>query len=367
MNPFKYGCVVAGENYCRRPELQRQLAELVRSGQNVVVQGPRRMGKTSLVVETVKSLRGIMLLYVDLFSVRSVGEFCRKVVSATAKCGKRSFLERTAELVKGLRPVFSVDRDTGAPTISVDVKSARNVESIEEVMDMIASHSYSKRLCVVFDEFQDLLDLPDADAVLATLRSKIQFLPDTPFIFLGSVRNRMRDIFDSPRSPFFKSAISFGVERIDETAMTDFLIGRFKAGNRSIDRETVGEILKAADHISGDVQELCETTWLVTGDGQKISGADVAKGLDAVFARESRAFISTYGRLTTVQANVLKGLAEPNHCKLFSGEFMETYGIRNVGSISKALKRLVADEIIYEFGGEYLFENPFFREWVRRR
>ena len=29
MNPFRYGCVVAGENYCRRPELQRQLAELV--------------------------------------------------------------------------------------------------------------------------------------------------------------------------------------------------------------------------------------------------------------------------------------------------------------------------------------------------
>ena len=367
MNPFKYGCVVAGENYCRRPELQRQLSELVKSGQNVVVQGPRRMGKTSLVVETVKSLRGVTLLYVDLFSVRSVGEFCRKVVSATAKCGKRSFLERTAELVKGLRPVFSVDRDTGAPTISVDVKAARSVESVEEVMDMIAGHSAAKRLCVVFDEFQDVLDIPDSDAVLAALRSKIQFLPDTPFIFLGSVRNRMRDIFDSPKSPFFKSAISFGVERIDETAMTNFLIGRFKAGNRRIDRETVGRIMKAADFIPGDIQELCETTWLVTDDGQAISGADVSKGLEAVFARESRAFISTFGKLTTVQANVLKGIAEPDHPKVFSGEFMETYGIRNVGSISKALKRLIADEIIYEFNSEYLFENPFFREWVRRR
>lgn len=367
MNPFKYGCVVAGENYCRRPELQRQLAELVNSGQNVVVQGPRRMGKTSLVVETVKSLRGVTLLYADLFSVRSAGEFCRKVVSATAKCGKRSFLERTAELVKGLRPVFSVDRDTGAPTISVDVKAVRGAESVEEVMDMIASHSSSKRLCVVFDEFQDILDLPDHDAVLATLRSKIQFLPDTPFIFLGSVRNKMRDIFNSPRSPFFKSAISFGVERIDEIAMTDFLIRRFKAGNRRIDRETVGRIMRAADFISGDIQELCETTWLVTEDGQTITDADVAKGLEAVFARESRAFISTFGRLTTVQANVLRGLAESEHHKVFSGDFMETYGIRNVGSVSKALKRLIADEIIYEFNCEYLFENPFFREWVRRR
>ena len=367
MNPFKYGCVVAGENYCRRPELQRQLGELVKSGQNVVVQGPRRMGKTSLVVETVNSLRGIALLYVDLFSVKSVGDFCRKVVAATAKCGKRSFLERTAELVKSLRPVFTVDRDTGAPTISVDLKVARNVESVEEVMDMIASHSAAKRFCVVFDEFQDVLDIPEADAVLASLRSKIQFLPDTPFVFLGSVRNRMRDIFDSPRSPFFKSAISFGVERIEESAMTDFLIGRFRAGNRSIDRETVGKILATADYISGDIQELCETTWLVTGDGHRISAGDVAKGLEAVFARESRAFISTFGKLTAVQASVLKGLADPDHCKVFSGEFLETYGIRNVGSVSKALKRLIRDEIIYEFNGEYLFENPFFREWVRRR
>jgi hypothetical protein len=367
MNPFKYGCVVAGENYCRRPELQRQLGELVKSGQNIVVQGPRRMGKTSLVVETVNSLRGITLLYVDLFSVKSVGDFCRKVVAATARCGKRSFLERTAELVKNLRPVFTVDRDTGAPTISVDLKAARNVESVEEVMDMIASHSAAKRFCVVFDEFQDVLDIPEADAILASLRSKIQFLPDTPFVFLGSVRNRMRDIFDSPRSPFFKSAISFGVERIEESAMTDFLIGRFKSGNRSIDRETVGKILAAADYISGDIQELCETTWLVTGDGHRISAGDVAKGLEAVFARESRAFLSTFGKLTAVQASVLKGLADSEHCKVFSGEFMETYGIRNVGSVSKALKRLIGDEIIYEFNGEYFFENPFFREWVRRR
>ena len=57
----------------------------------------------------------------------------------------------------------------------------------------------------------------------------------------------MREIFDSPKSPFFKSAISFGVERIDETAMADFLIERFKAGNRRIGRETVGAIMKAAD------------------------------------------------------------------------------------------------------------------------
>jgi len=37
--PFKYGCVVGGDNFCERPELERKLAGFVRSGQNVVMQG----------------------------------------------------------------------------------------------------------------------------------------------------------------------------------------------------------------------------------------------------------------------------------------------------------------------------------------
>ena len=53
MNPFKYGETVDGENFCRRPELARILKGYVESGQNVVMQGERRMGKTSLVLETV--------------------------------------------------------------------------------------------------------------------------------------------------------------------------------------------------------------------------------------------------------------------------------------------------------------------------
>lgn len=54
---FKYGMVVDGENYCPRPVLARQFSKLVEVGLNVVVQGERRMGKTSFVYETVSTMR----------------------------------------------------------------------------------------------------------------------------------------------------------------------------------------------------------------------------------------------------------------------------------------------------------------------
>lgn len=365
MNPFKYGCVVGGENYCPRPELQRQLKELIRSGQNVVVQGPRRMGKTSLVKETVRSIRGMRLLYVDFFCVRTAGDFCRRVIDAALKCGTgRTFLERTAAFVKGLRPVFSVDRDTGAPTLSIDVKSVRGVESIEEVMDMVANHAAGGRTCVVFDEFQDVLDIPDGDVVMARLRSKIQFLSEVPFVFLGSVRNRMHEIFDSPRSPFFKSAIAFNVDKIASSEMAAFLAGRFAVGERKIANDVALSLIQLADGIPGDVQELAEATWLATERGQEILERDLRRGLQTVFDRESRAFSASLYRLTTVQLAVLRGMAASPSAKVFSGDFMSANDIKNVGSVTKALKRLVADELIFEYNGECRFENPFFRQWL---
>ena len=367
-NPFRYGCVVAGENFCPRREIQRQLRELIRSGQNVVIQGPRRMGKTSLVGETVRSIRGMRLVYVDLFCVRTAAEFCRRVVDAALLCGKgRSFIEKTAALIKGLRPVFSVDRETGAPTLTIDVKSSNGVGSVEEVMNMVARHAEGGHTCVVFDEFQDILDIPEGDVIVARLRSKIQFLSDVPFVFLGSVRNRMHEVFDSPKSPFFKSAISFPVDKIETDDFVAFLTDRFRAGGRIVSADVAKTIIAVADGISGDVQELAETTWLATEAGASITLADVTRGLEIVFSRESRLFNTMISRLTTVQMSVLKGIAATEHARVFSGDFLSSNGIKNVGSVTKAIRRLVEDELVFEYEGEYRFENPFFKSWLRKR
>ena len=87
MAPFKYGMIVDGENYCPRPELARQFSKLVAAGLNVVVQGERRMGKTSFVRETIRAMRGMELVYIDLYCVKSIEEStftdCKGLTSVT--------------------------------------------------------------------------------------------------------------------------------------------------------------------------------------------------------------------------------------------------------------------------------------------
>jgi hypothetical protein len=48
----------------------------------------------------------------------------------------------------------------------------------------------------------------------------------------------------------------------------------------------------------------------------------------------------------------------------FSAEFIQDSGIRQPGSIKKALERLIALNIIFVVRKEYKFVNPFFRTWL---
>ena len=61
MNPFKHGCIVDGDFLCPRPMPEKEPRRLVESGQNVVVRGKRRMGKTSLVCEVVRKAWALSL------------------------------------------------------------------------------------------------------------------------------------------------------------------------------------------------------------------------------------------------------------------------------------------------------------------
>ena len=365
MNPFKYGCVVSGEFLCPRPELEQQLKSYIQSGQNIVVHGERRMGKTSLVRHVISSMRGIRLLYIDLYCIRTLSDFCRRVLAGLAASNERmSFLKKAINLVHRLRPAISFDPANGSPSISIDARAADEPESLEAVMGMIRKLSADEKFCVVFDEFQDILDLEGANVILAEMRSTIQFQPDTPYIFMGSVRNDMLGIFENDDSPFFKSAIPFTVGPINEDDFADFLMKRFRKGGRKTDKATVKALISHADSVTGDVQELCEAIWETTEEGEQIGVDDIPRALELIFSREGEAYGAAIRSLTAKQTSLLRALAETRQAKLFSNEFMERVRTTSTGIIRASLKRLVDKRLIYEYGGEYRFTNPFFREWI---
>ena len=215
------------------------------------------------------------------------------------------------------------------------------------------------------DEFQDILKLADSNRILAEMRGTIQFQSDTPYFYLGSVRNDMAKIFSHYDSPFFKSALPFDVPPIDAAEFARFIVSRFQKGGCGIDNEAAMAVIKFADGVSGDVQELCDALWSVTDEGATATAEDIPKALAIVFARERNGFESAVADLTPNQLTILKGLAEMVPVRVFSAEFMDHVRISSSGAVKRALNSLVASRLIFQNRAEYRFSNPFFREWLK--
>lgn len=365
MNPFKYGQVVQSNDFCPRPDLLEQICEFMISGQNILIKGERRVGKTSLIFESVKAYAKKRILYVDLLEIKTSDDFCRRLVKAIISMEQKSgFLEKIFRSLSQLKPLLSADPLTGQPTISLDPIVRLKPESIEELLDLILKMNEQKPIVVVFDEFQDILNLKDSKETLAILRSKIQFHTMIPYIFAGSIRNKMDSIFNSPESAFFKSAISIEVGSLDKELFVSFLMNKFKLGKRSAHSSLFDTIFEIAENNSGDVQQLCEALWETTSYGDKIIDKNIPNSLKLIFARELKGYEATLVQLTAQQVKCLVGLAKIGGKEPQSALFLHKSGIALPASVKKALTRLEQLKIIFHSQKEYKFINPFFKAWL---
>ena len=367
MKPFEYGCVVKGEVFCPRPEIESVLTANMESGQNTVVVGERRMGKTSLIMSAFSKTRRCRLLYVDLLNIRTISDFCDRVASAASRMGNgRSFVQRTLSFLARLRPTLSVDPHNGMPVISVDSRLAEHVSSLEDIVAMIEKFSGRERVVVVFDEFQEVLKLDNSEQALATLRSRIQFLSETCFVYSGSVRRDMVRIFIDYKSPFYKSAATLNVGAIDDDCFIDFLQKRFAVGGRKASKELLLKVLETANRVSGDVQQLCDAI-LTESDGKKaLSEEDIGKGIERILKQESSAFEMQTENLSRYQMKALQAVARLGGKHVFSADFIERAGLSSAPTAKRALGTLVDRGLLYCHEKEYKIFNPFLREWLTR-
>jgi hypothetical protein len=337
----------------------------VKSGQNVVLQGERRMGKTSLLYEAVRQMPGYRMLYVDLLEIKTADDLCKRIVRALISVERQAgFFEKVFKALAQLRPVVSVDPFTGQPSVSFGTGVRLEPSSLDGIFDLIRDSRKRTRLVVVFDEFQDVLNLPDFKEALAILRSKIQFHTSIPYVFAGSVRNRMHEIFDDPGSALFKSAVEVAVGPLDKKEFTAFLLSKFALGKRGMTSAAIGRIIDLAENVPGDAQELCGAIWETTAYRQTVNETCLGSALELIYSREAKGYEAALVQLTGCQLKCLVGVARMGGNSPLSSGFLKEAGLNGAASAKKALDRLIKLKIIYRFEGEYKFVNPFFKTWL---
>ena len=371
-NPFNYLQFATGDQFYDRRELRKDLLSRFLSGQsNVVLYGPRRYGKSSLVAELVGDLEkaGIPCVTLDVVKVPSIDLF----VSAYATKVYRRLapvkfeFRKIGMFLKSLRPKMTIDQ-AGEAGLSFEPSDASiDSEALTEVLDLPQKLLAAKgRAVIVFDEFQEVKDLLSNDRFERVMRSAIQSHRNVSYIFLGSRYHILRRMFTDHNRPFYKSAVTILLDKPPVEESVRFVVDRFARAGKTISREAAERLVAKIENIPYFIQQLGFETFRLVDDAHRksVSSEDV----DAAYTNLSGFNRDQYEQLmltlSVSQKKLLIALAR-ERTNEFSDAYRRRYALGVSSTVNSAKVKLMEDGHIEQSDGQYVVADPFFAQFLR--
>ena len=372
-NPFNYLQFATGDRFYDREDIRKDLRSRFLSGQtNVVLYGPRRYGKSSLVAELTADLEavGIPCITLDVVKVPSIDLF----VSAYAQKVYRRLapvkfeLRRLGDFFKSLRPKLTFGADGEAGISFEAVGSEIGSEALTEVLDLPQRLlGKGKRAVVVFDEFQEVGDLLPDDRFERVMRSVLQRHTQVSYIFLGSRYHMLRRMFTDHNRPFYKSALTILLDKPPVEESVRFVRARFQSGKLTISPELAARLVARADNIPYFIQQLGFEVFrrVRETDRKTVAEQDLTEAYGNLAGFNRDQYEQLMLTFSTAQKKLLVALARER-----TREFDEAYRTRHLlgpsSTVNSAKRKLIEDGHIEQASGESTIADPFFAEFLRR-
>jgi AAA+ ATPase superfamily predicted ATPase len=376
-NPFSFGDLALDETFTDREDELRFLKADILNGQNLVIFAPRRYGKSSLVWRAMQELAkddDVLVAQVDLMKTATKEQFAARLAQAVyEEIASPLFRvrERAVQIFRGLRivPVMTVDPNDASLGFSFTAgRSKDDVDAtLEKLLELPAelSAERGKRVALVFDEFQEVLDLDPG--LPSLMRAVFQSQPDVAHVYLGSKRSMMEKLFNDVNEPFWRSAKQMELDVIAAPAFAAFIQERFEATVRTIAPEVVTTILDTTKGHPYGTQELCYALWEETPKGKTAREGELQAALTRVLHSENAHFTRIWDTASRVQRATLQALANDPLDSITSDEYRRRHGLPASSSVQRALDALIDDELIRkERPGDYRIAEPFLAEWILR-
>jgi AAA+ ATPase superfamily predicted ATPase len=374
-NPFRFGALALDQAFTNRDREIKELTADILNGQDVVLFGPRRYGKSSLILKVIQGLssRKVLVGYCDLSTTPTKEKLAEKL-SQTVYEDFASVLdrvrERTLALFRGLRiqPQITLDPtdasvsfgfDTGHAPADVDA----TIETLLALPGRLAGER-GRRAALVLDEFQEITEI-DRDYP-KLMRAVFQTQPEVAHIYLGSKRHLMRRIFNDENEPFWRSAKQMELGLIARDDFATFLRARCAETGRPIDDAALARLLDLTGGHPYATQELAYFVWEEVGSRRRTTLDAVERGLERLLDSEDSHFSLVWEGSTRNERLLLVALAAERG-RPFSQDFRRRHRLPPPTNIQKALVGLVRRELVAKGDdGLYRLSEPFLREWLLR-
>ena len=271
-NPFVTKGYVGPDYFCDRVKETENLVKLLTNDNNMALISPRRLGKTDLIRHCFNQPRIKNHYYtfiIDIYATNSLSDFVEvfgRVILDELKPRGRKVWEGFFNAIKSIQQQISFDIN-GNPVWGLGLGSAANPSTtLDEIFNYLKTAG--KPCMVAIDEFQKILDYPNGQNIEAALRTHIQKCPNATFLFCGSKRHLMTEIFLSPSRPFYQSVITMGLDPISEDKYAEFAKRQFEKNGKSLHEEVVPQVYNRFYGVTAYLQRIMNVLYLNTDKGE---------------------------------------------------------------------------------------------------
>ena len=371
-NPFVTNGYAGPEYFCDRVEETALLTNLLTNGNNVALMSPRRVGKTDLMKHCFQQddvRDNYYCFIIDIYATNSLRDFVNmfgKSILEALKPKGRKVWESFLSTLLSVRSEISFDIN-GNPVWGLGVGSMTPPQTtLDEIFAYL--RSADKHCLVAIDEFQQILYYTDRN-IEAALRTQIQQCPNANFIFAGSQRHLMSEMFLSPARPFYQSVVPMSLYPISLERYWAFANSQFaKNGNRQVTYKVVETVYQRFEGITANVQRMMNMLYMLTPKGETCDIDMIDRAIDTYLQLSSEYYAELLRQMPEKQRNVFLAIAAEGRVRSISGgKFAHKYHLPSASSVVSAVKGLLEKDFITQTDNVYYVYDRFFQLWLEKQ
>ena len=372
INPFVVSGKIAPPYFCDRQEESAALEKSLINQLNVVLTSPRRMGKTSLVghVFDRPSIAGeYATITVDILHTTTFREFIlalgTAVFDAVATRSER-WRKLFVTVLKSLSASFGYDPVQNTPTFDVKLGDILRPEyTLGEICEYL--EKVDKRCLVVIDEFQQITRYPEKNTE-ALLRTHIQKLSNANFVFSGSRRRLMEEMFFSAKRPFYQSAKALRLDAIDRDTYRAFATGHFHQGRKDLATDAFDLLYDTFWGVTFYVQRILKDAFADTPEGERCDAPCIERQINSYIEENDAHLREQLSFITESQKELLYAVHAEGHVQsITSSAFNKKHRLRSPSSTQTAALKLLEYDLITRQEKVYSLSDPLLSLWLDRQ
>ena len=374
-NPFYITGIIPEPYFCDREKETTWMVRTLENKAHILLTSPRRMGKTQLIRHvfeqpTVKD--NYYTFYTDIYATTSLNElvlFLSKEIYTVLVPKGKTVLNKFLAGLHSLAGSFGYDPVSNTPTFNIKLGDIHSPElTLEEIFRYL--EQADKPCIFAIDEFQQIANYPEKN-VEATLRTHIQQMNNCLFIYAGSNRHTLENMFNSAAQPFYNSAEQIFLDSIAKDVYTAFAEEQFVKADRRIAPEAASLVYDLFEGHTYYVHNVLHNAFAYMDSDETIDEADINRTLSDILEEKGRTFASVMNQLNYQQKETLIAIAKEGKASgVTSAAFVKKHALKSPSSVQFAISTLL-DKQLLTYQNEdrtkvYSVADRFMEMWICR-